>query len=344
MTIVASGDLLVHDPVRLRAAEDGRASGRAYDFRPMFEPVRDEISAADLALCHLEVPLDDDNAELSTYPLFYAPRQLADALVHAGYDACSVASNHALDQGSEGVRTTLDVLDAAGLEHEGTARSRAEARRPLVLDANGVKVGHVSYTYGLNGMTTAPGRRWEVNVIDARRILRDARAARAAGAEVVVVSLHWGLEYQSEPTADQVALARRLLRSDDVDLLFGHHAHVVQPIDRVGGEFVVYGLGNFLSNQHPGASATCCPAETQDGLLVRVEIAGRDELRVRGVRYTPTWVEPGTYRILPVAAALDASDDPARRAELAASWQRTTATVESMRAPVRPTARPQRLP
>jgi len=94
---------------------------------------------------------------------------------------------------------------------------------------------------------------WLVNEIDAGTIAADAAAARAAGAEYVIVSLHWGTEYRTQPNSDQLTLAEALLASPDIDLLIGHHAHVVQPVDQIDGRFVVYGLGNFISNQ----SAAC---------------------------------------------------------------------------------------
>jgi poly-gamma-glutamate capsule biosynthesis protein CapA/YwtB (metallophosphatase superfamily) len=329
-TIAATGDLLAHRPVVARAAAYGRASGRAYDFGPMLKPIAPFVSTADLGICHLETPLSPDGRGLSGYPVFNVPGELAAAIAGAGYDTCSVASNHALDRGAAGVQATLDVLDASGVGHAGTARSPEEAAaavsspRPVA----GVAVAHLSYTYGLNGLEVPAGQPWLVNLIDAGRVLADAGAAKRAGARFVVLSIHWGAEYQTDPTPEQRALAAELLASPDVDLILGHHAHVVQPVERIGDEYVVYGLGNFLSNQ----TARCCPAHSQDGVLVVVTVEVRDETPVvTRVTYHPTWVEPGTYRVLPVARALnDPATPPAQRAELERSWRHTVAVISAL--------------
>jgi poly-gamma-glutamate capsule biosynthesis protein CapA/YwtB (metallophosphatase superfamily) len=323
-TLMASGDVLAHGSVVARAGAYGGRSGRRFDFRPMFASVRPLVSAADLAVCHLETPLSPSGRRLSGYPRFNAPPQLAAAIHHAGYDACSVASNHAMDQGVRGVAGTLAVLDRAGLRHAGTARSPREAR-PRILTVHRVRVALLSYTYGLNGFRLPPGRPWLVNLLGPGRVLADARAARRAGSQFTVVFLHWGQEYRSAPTPAQRRLARRLLADPSVDLLVGHHAHVVQPIERSHGKWVAFGLGNSLSAQ----SAACCPAATQDGVLLQATIVAKaGRMVVARLRYVPTWVEHPSYRILPVARALArGSASPATRAMLRASLHRTTAAV-----------------
>ncbi len=191
-----------------------------------------------------------------------------------------------------------------------------------------MKVGLLSYTYGLNGFVLPQHQSWLVDVIDTESILIEARAARRAGADFVVVSLHWGLEYQVPPSADQVTLGRRLLKTDAIDLILGHHAHVVQPIDRIGEDYVVYGMGNFLSDQ----TIACCAEETQNGVIVRLVIEGQaDDLRVKKVTYTPTRIQQGDYVITPVALALDNPSTPAEsRSLLRESWRQTTTAIESL--------------
>lgn len=345
-TVAATGDILIHSAVMAQAQANATGDGPTYDFSPMFEPVEPLLSKADVALCHLEVPLSPDNTGLSSYPLFNAPGDLAIAIKKAGYDSCSVASNHSLDKGPEGASDTIRVLERERLEHEGTARNPREESRRTVVRFDGVSVGHISYTYGLN-----PGpaqlyedQPWLVNFIDKGRILKDARATKEAGADFVVASFHWGLEYQSTPTEEQRRLARKLLRSEAIDLIVGHHAHVVQPIERIGDEYVVYGMGNFLSHQAPGVTETCCPAETQDGVIVHAEVSNASgAFRVEKLTYTPTWVEPVTHRILPVADIINEGSDAEKREALVASFRRTVATIKSLgahRAGVRPSTRP----
>jgi len=330
-TLIASGDVLPHGPVLRQAAAYGRRAGRPYDFRPMFADLRPILAQADLAVCHLEVPLSPSGQDISSWPAFNAPPQLAKALRWAGYDACSTASNHSMDQGPQGVAATLAVMDGAGLGHPGMARTAKEADRTTMLEVRGLRVALLSYTYGLNSGRLPPDRPWLVKLIEPSRILADARAARAAGAQFVVVLLHWGQEYQSTPTPLQRELARRLLAAPEIDLILGHHVHVVQPIERVGAKWVAFGMGNSLSNQTP----SCCAAGAQDGVLVKVTVAEHaGRLRVRQVRYVPTWVEHPSFRIRPVLTALaDRSLPPATRRALQASRDRTRQAVE-------PTVRP----
>lgn len=317
--VAASGDLLIHSAVREAAAS--YADWEGYDFTPMFDPVSDIITAADLGICHLEVPLSPNNTALSSYPQFNAPHELAEAIAAAGYDTCSVASNHTIDKGETGVRNTLGVLDAAGVQHTGSARG-PEEDGPNVYDVNGVRVGHLSYTYGLNGLQIPSGKDWMVNVIDVDAVLADAAAAKAAGAEFVIVSMHWGVEYNVDPTATQQQQAEAILSSPDVDLILGHHAHVIQPVGTVGNEYVVYGMGNFLSNQRSGNVRV----GTEDGVIVEVLVEEQDDgsFATIAVEYTPTYVEAGTFRILPVAPTINGSPtDAGLRSALETSWDRT---------------------
>ena len=321
-TLTAGGDILIHRT--LAQIADANAPGvGVYDFAPMLAPIEPWVGEADLAICHLEGALDPQNTGLSYYPLFNAPHEVADALAAAGYDACSTAGNHTMDHGFTGVSDTLDVLDAAGIGHAGSARSAAE-RLPSLYEANGVTVGHISYTYGTNGIPAPSDKPWAVNLIgDGDAILGDARWARDHGAEFVIVSIHWGTEYQVRPTAGQTDLAERLLASHDIDLILGTHVHVVQPIGRVNGEVVVYGMGNQLSNMRTYGGHT----GTEDGVMVHFtvrELGGR--FLVTSTKYTPTWVHPTTKAATPVAHTL-AYGPGTYRSDLEASLQRSVDRV-----------------
>ncbi|MFI8067873.1 CapA family protein [Streptomyces sp. NPDC086033] len=250
-TLVASGDVLPHSSIIDRARFD--AGGGGYDFRPMLSGIRSVVSRADLALCHMET-VYGANGDYTGYPTFKSPPEVAQALAVTGYDGCSTASNHSLDDGSGGIRRTLDALDRAGVRHAGSARTEAEARTLTVLRAGSAKVAHLAYTYDTNGLPLPQGQPWAVNLMDEKRILADARAARKAGADIVVVSLHWGTEWQDEPDEQQVALARDLTAAraggrPDVDLILGTHAHVPQAYEKVNGTWVVYGMGDQIAGE-----------------------------------------------------------------------------------------------
>ncbi|MEV7735822.1 CapA family protein [Streptomyces sp. NPDC088921] len=250
-TLVASGDVLPHSSIIDRARFD--AGGGGYDFRPMLSGIRSVVSRADLALCHMET-VYGANGDYTGYPTFKSPPEVAQALAVTGYDGCSTASNHSLDDGSGGIRRTLDALDHAGVRHAGSARTEAEARTVTVLRAGSAKVAHLAYTYDTNGLPLPQGQPWAVNLMDEKKILADARAARKAGADIVVVSLHWGTEWQDEPDEQQVALARDLTAAraggrPDVDLILGTHAHVPQAYEKVNGTWVVYGMGDQIAGE-----------------------------------------------------------------------------------------------
>lgn len=333
LTVLASGDFLIHSPIWQRAA--ALAGGRGYDFAPLLRYVKPYVAGADLAICHVETPLT--SAPPSGFPIFNTPPALASAIRATGWDACDTASNHTLDQGQEGIRQTVAALDRAGVRHTGSFATPQGTRRTLLLRAKGVTVALLAYTESTNGIP--PPHRWSVNLAHAGRIVADARRARRRGADVVIVSMHWGDEYASRPSASQRRLAGVLTRSRAITAVIGQHVHVVQPIARVNGKVVVFGEGNLLSNQTPA----CCAPGAQDGLLARLHlVVDRDRprrTRVRRVSYVPVWVRHPDYAVLPIGVALRRRlADPA---QLRASYARTVA-VAGRRPGIAPV--PRRLP
>ena len=306
-TIVMGGDLLWHNTTWASAAADA-PPGRRYDFDPMFAALKPLVQAADLAICHEEVPFAAPGQPLQSFPVFAAPAQIAPWIASMGFDACTTASNHAVDQGFDGLKHTADLLAANGVRHVGTFRTARERKQPVVLTTDdGVRVGIVAGTYSLNGFPLPEGRPWSVSMWDAPNLLAQAKRAREAGADIVIVHIHGGYEYDHLPNADQVALVRRLTASPDVDLVLGEHAHVVQPITKVNGKWVVYGMGNMVAQQDPAQP------RTYEGITVRFTFTERPESRrgwvVSEAAYVPTYWN--TYaggspiRIQRVVQALD---------------------------------------
>jgi poly-gamma-glutamate synthesis protein (capsule biosynthesis protein) len=282
-TLLFTGDILVHTPVTASASRYGRSSGSPFDFSPMFAEVAPVISASDWAVCHLEVPIGVPGVVSSPFPRIAAPAEVAQGLAGAGFDSCSTASNHALDYGPAGVGATLGALDEAGVAHTGTATGPGDANGVLY-QVGDLVIGHASYAYGFNGFSVPPDQPWLANLIEPERILADAARLRRVGADFVVVSLHWGSEYRIDPISFQTDLASQLLEEGSIDLIIGHHAHVVQPVTRLGGVPVLFGLGNFLSNQTNQRS--------EDGVMVIVRLArfsGR--WMVEELVAVPTWVD-----------------------------------------------------
>ncbi len=294
-TVAASGDLLLHTPVM--ASGQQNAGGEGYDFNPMFDEVRDVISRADLAICHQETPISYDNTELTGYPIFNAPRDIAPAIVNAGYDACEATSNHSLDKGFDGVKATLDVFDENGIAHTGTGRSPEEVANPPIYEVNGVRIGHLAFTYSYNGIPVPADAPWLAELlypeIGLQAVLDRAHQLRERGAEFVIISMQWGNEYQQAPTEEQRQWAKDLLSSPDVDLILGDHVHVIQPCEKINGKYVHYGMGNFLSNQSPNAGLL---ASTQDGVIASYQIQETSPgvFATTSMTYAPTFVNiPG---------------------------------------------------
>ncbi|WP_043267982.1 CapA family protein [Streptomyces sp. CT34] len=326
-TLVASGDVIPAHPEALGTAQDDAPVQGGYDFRPMLRAVRPVIHGAGLALCHLASPLGTLDGPFTGYPKLQAPPQVATALKATGFDSCATASNHVLDQGVAGVRHTLDVLDTVGLRHTGSARGAAEAARPALLRApGGARVAQLSYTYGTDGAERPFDVPWAANLLDPRKVVADARAARRAGADIVVVSAHWGTEHRTAPDGQQLRLARALTaaRTDgrpDIDLIIGSHTHTPQPYEKVdgtgtdrtrdgrrtaaeahgSGTWVAFGLGDLIGgsthdergNMSTAARFTFTPPATTGG---RWEITKAE--------FVPLWWDARAGRVINVNQAI----------------------------------------
>ena len=334
-----TGDFLLHSPVYFQAQRDGVASGMAYDFRPMLAEVKPQLSAVDVAICYQETPVSADDTALSGYPVFNSPHEISIAAKDAGYDGCSLASNHSFDHGTAGIQATINAYTSVGIKTSGVATSAA-TRTPEIDTVRGVKVATLDYTYSLNGFNLPAGQPYLVNLIDVPTILADAKAAKKAGAQIVVVQMHWGDEYVATPSPTQRQQATQLLASPDIDAIVGGHVHVVQPVEKIGSKYVVYGVGNFLSNQ----SGECCPTSSQDGVIVTLHFQqSGGKWSVGSVTYTPTYVDrAGGYVVWPAAAGIaSTTTSPALKEQLRASFQRTNLVMQSLHAPnVTPDATP----
>jgi hypothetical protein len=316
LVVEASGDLLIHSAILERALVLG--GGRHYDFAPMFAQIKPYIRGADLALCHVETPMTP--AAPAGYPTFNTPPALATAIAQTGWRACSMAATHSLDQGQAGVDDTIRALDRAGVAHTGTFSSAAARRTPLIMTVKGVRVAFLAYTEQTNGI--ASPHPWSVNRASAAQILADAHRARAGGAQVVIVNIHWGDQYVARPSSFQLALASTLTRSPDITAVIGQHVHIVQPIRILNGKLVVFGEGNLISNE----TTACCPAASQDGMIVLLTITVDSRgARVSFVRYVPIWVRHPDFMVLPAGTAW--RTDPADAAALRASYERTVAAA-----------------
>ncbi|WP_242624150.1 CapA family protein [Micromonospora kangleipakensis] len=300
VSILGSGDILVHPPTWRQARADAKAAGHAgYEFDPIFASIRPAVESADLAICHMEAPMGP--GEPRDFRRFKAPTDLAAAVKTAGYDTCSTASNHSLDQGEQGVYDNLDALDAAGLRHTGTFRSAAEQATPTIYEVNGVKIGHLSWAMHFNGLEPPAGKAWLANRIDVAAIRTAAAATRKAGAQIIVLSAHWGTEMSHTPDGQQLSWARQLIADPNIDLIIGHHAHVVQPFERVGDEWIAYGVGNTLARHDFPKDAN------REGVLAKFTFTEQPNRRwvVTRAEAIPIWLSlRPTIRVLDLARTL----------------------------------------
>lgn len=329
MSFAFTGDVLAHAPLIVQARRNATAShsSNSYDFGPMFTRVTPLISNADLAICHLETPIAPEGEALSTFPYFGVPAEITQAIADAGFDRCSTASNHAYDRGTDGIDATVNALESRGVSQAGMARTPAEIE-PRVFTVNGVSLTHLSYTFSYNGLHLPDNQQWRSAVIDSERILHDATIARDMGAEVVIVSMHWGTEKDSHPNTRQTTIADELTTSGLIDLIIGHHAHVVQPIVQMNGTWVLFGLGNVLSNLPTDER---WPAKSQDAVIatINMTITSTGRVTVDQPVVHPTWVDKDHGWV--IRSVLDDLDDPSvspgTKAVLEISRQRTAVVL-----------------
>lgn len=295
LSILSGGDILLHLSVN-----DAARVGDTYDYTPLFAGIQPWIEGADLALCALEVPIVPPGEEPSNYPSFGAPPEIAQSLKAVGWDGCALATNHSMDRGFPGIVSTADTLDSVGLGHHGTARTEEEASliQYYILSSGGreVKIAHLSATTLTNGIPSPQDAPWSWNVIgdlglrSVDDLIADASRAREAGADLVVVSMHWGTEYVSEPIEEQTTIADQLAASGAVDLVFGGHSHVPEPVTRLEGGpdgqgmWVVWSMGNMISGQTIESHGYRVVA----GIMTTATV----EVPQKGQRTSPIWNGP----------------------------------------------------
>jgi hypothetical protein len=276
ITVAATGDILPENAV-LAAGEAAAGEGERYDFGPLLAPHAPIVAAAMLAICHMEVPIGWPGESVGahgrsiTANRLLGPAEFAEAVAVAGYDRCSTASNHSYDLWEGGIASTLGMLDAVGVTHVGTARTPEEetgSAAPFLV--RGVRVAHLSWSVASN--TELPERwRFHYTARDPAPVLAEVAAARSAGAEVVIVSVHTGAENVFAPIPADRAFVEALVASGDVDLVIGHGPHVIQPVELVHGTWVFWSVGNLVSGM-PESSPARYTADARDGLLAWAEI------------------------------------------------------------------------
>ncbi|QRX63553.1 CapA family protein [Dysgonomonadaceae bacterium zrk40] len=298
VTLLFAGDAMQHLPqIHSARGEDG-----LYQYDSCFHLLKEKISNADLVGVNFETTLGGE--PYSGYPLFSAPDAFATALRDSGFDIFFQANNHAVDRGRRGVERTIQVLDSLGIRHTGTFADpeKRSLYYPLMVIQNGIRIAFLNYSYDTNGLPVKEPN--VVNLIDSVQIVRDLKMAELYKPDIIVAQLHWGEEYRINPSQQQQTIADLLLRKG-VQIIIGHHPHVVQPmkVEKDQGEIrnvVYYSLGNFISNQQQEL--------TDGGMLAEIVIRMKDEESpavIDTCGYSLVWVEKTAhddgirYRLIP---------------------------------------------
>jgi poly-gamma-glutamate synthesis protein (capsule biosynthesis protein) len=246
LTLVAAGDNLYQEPILKEFFNQG-----AYCFDLIYSRIKAYIEPAGIAFVNQETVLGKGPA-FSGYPLFNTPQAAGEALAAAGFDVINHATNHILDKGEAGVLETMDYWDAfPGIRYTGISRSEEDRRsRRVIIEKNNIRVGFLAYTESTNGLNLPENKPYLVSLADTDKMAEEIDALRPL-CDFLAVSMHWGNEYQEEPSAAQKKLAE-FLALRQVDLVIGHHPHVLQPLARIprpdgGVLYCFYSLGNFVS-------------------------------------------------------------------------------------------------
>lgn len=318
-TIAATGDIMFHSP-QIKGAYN--AEKKDYDFENTFAQIRKYIEEVDLSLGNFETVTAGAEHGYTGFPRFNTPKSAIEAIKNAGFDILSTANNHSLDRGKEGILETIDNINEFGLKNFGTYKEATD--EILIQDVNGINIALLSYTYGCNGLEgllTSEELSYMVNIINEDRIKKDITKADELGVDATVVFIHWGNEYQREPSQFQVNLANKMIEWG-ADIILGSHPHVVQKAEIVNydgdNKFIIYSMGNFISNQRSETLSIHNRRYTEDGIIVHLTLE-KDLLEnktiIKEIDYIPTWVyrysEDGKfkYSILPTVEYLEDNDD-----------------------------------
>lgn len=340
-TILAAGDVIMHDAV----IRSGKIHDDTYNYNDIFKEIKPYVDEADFSLINFEGSCMETDKNYTGYPLFNAPPAIISAFADVGFDMVNNGNNHCLDRKLSGLLESRNIIKQQNMQVIGTFQDAYEPRHKIH-DLNGIKVGFLSYTYGCNmneNYLSEEERNNHLSLIDKNRIESEIKVLSPL-VDLVVVLMHWGVEYRLEPTEEQKDLANTIFQSG-ADIILGSHPHVIEPseIREIDGEikYVIYSMGNFLSNQIGGDNPNARNNDlTQESLMVSIEIEkdlNSDKTRILSVNHTPTWVhrydenDIHKYTIIPIHSLEDEifeSADEKLSEQLTNSYKRTMEKVQ----------------
>lgn len=263
LSLVMVGDALIHDSVYKDAYN---SSTKSYDFTKQLELIKPIISTYDLAFYNQETILGGTSLGLSNYPSFNSPQEVGDAFIDAGFNLVSTATNHSYDKREKGILASREYWlskEADGVIAAGTYNSESDRNKERIYEKNGIKYAFFAYTKRVNAATLPKGKSYLLNIYDEEQVKKDIEAVRDK-VDVVMVSMHWGKDVTSytNPSAEPWSVGdykpgsgnnpkeqAKFLASLGVDIIIGHHPHIIQPMEWIDGTLVIYSLGNIISAQ-----------------------------------------------------------------------------------------------
>lgn len=279
VSVYGVGDNLIHSPIY----QSAHIEGNNFDFTPVYEFVKEDISAADIAIVNQESPIAGDEIPFSGYPMFNTPEDMREAVIDTGFDVVLGANNHTMDNGTFGVENTMKLWEEYEdqVDFTGVFESQEDRDNFLILEENGIRIAVLTYTYGLNGLEA--DEPYRVNLSDPDLITADVQKAKEES-DFVLVSMHWGEENTFDLSEEQVMYSE-LLTDLEVDVVLGGHSHNIQPIEwkeaPSGHEtLVIYSLGNFVSSPYLDINSL-------GGGIEFDFVKEGDDLRVENVYFNP---------------------------------------------------------
>uniref|UniRef100_A0A7C4XJC1 CapA family protein n=1 Tax=candidate division WOR-3 bacterium TaxID=2052148 RepID=A0A7C4XJC1_UNCW3 len=296
--IISVGDVFIHKSI-LNSVYNHKE--KSYDFFPVFEEIKPYLDSVDLSTAWFGGVLDTIGP-YTGYPCFKTPKALALALKWAGFGVL-FRTNHTLDYGLKGLKTTTKVLKETGLAQIGAYLSAEESKEIYIFEKNGIKIAFLSYTYGTNGIPIP--KPWMVKLIDLKVISEDIDRAKQIS-DFIIVALHFGIEYERYPNKEQKRIVRKIIAMG-ADMIIGSHPHVIQSVEIIETDkkkvFVAYSLGNFFCGQRK--------RYTDTGVMLKYTIAKRgEETYLKEIKYIPTYVakywndSSYKFKILPIKKSL----------------------------------------
>ena len=243
LSLIMVGDALLHGSVYRDAYKNG-----VYNFDSQLEYIKSIVQNYDLAFYNQESILGGTELGLSDYPAFNSPQEFGDAMVNSGFNLVSLANNHTMDRGEKAVLNSCEYWKSKeNVLAAGSYCSKEDSEAIQIREKNGIKYTMLAYTYGTNGISVPQGKEYLVNLYSDEKAKSDIEKVRDK-VDLLIVSMHWGTEYQAEPTEEQKREAE-YLSSLGVDIIIGTHPHIIEPITYINNTLVIYSLGNFISAQ-----------------------------------------------------------------------------------------------